>query len=67
MSTQSPLSFLSEYLDSNTCELFANESGEIIAYVPQRENYSAMIGLRVTSYVDAEIKARAMGLEPNWK
>ncbi len=65
MSIASPIGFLSAHLDHSECELF-NEGGEIFAYIPTRENYEAAIGLNVATFTDAEVKARAMGLNPTW-
>lgn len=67
MPIQSPISFLSAHLDSRQCELFNDGANkEIVAYIPNREHWEAMIGLNTSSYIDGEVKARAMGLESNW-
>lgn len=66
MSIQSPYSFIAAYLNQKECELFANEAGNIVAYVPAREKCEAQIELGTSSYATAEIVAREMGLEPTW-
>lgn len=53
------------HLETNRCELFL-VNGEVIAFIPDREHWTASLGLNVGSYVDGEIKAREMGLEPDW-
>lgn len=53
------------HLESNACELYI-EDGEVMAYIPTKADPEAILGLSVCDYVAAEIKARAMGLEPKW-
>lgn len=54
------------HLDTNRCELYLVD-GEVIAFIPDRENSTASLGLGVSNYTDAEVKARQMGLEPKWE
>lgn len=67
MAIQSPIAFLSAYLDQSECELYRDDDSQsIVAYIPKRDGWQCQFTLANNSYTTAEVLIRAMGLEPVW-
>ncbi len=65
MSTTATTGFVSAYLDTTECEIGWMDS-ELTAYIPRKEEFAAYLKLGTRDYVEAELNARAAGLEPKW-
>jgi hypothetical protein len=57
--------FLSAYVNGTECELF-RESGQIVAFVPNRNKWECRMELGVDDYVKAKLIVRQIGLNPIW-
>lgn len=67
MPIQSPCAFVAAYLNHDTCELYAGtKCGQIVAYIPTLENWEAKLTFDAATFVEANVIAREMGLEPTW-
>lgn len=65
----STCAFIAAYCSTNQCEIFPTEDKSgMIAYIPTKENAESTVELGgVTDFTKAEIVARQLGLDPQWK